>query len=156
MHIYRTSSLKVSERVLDLFFDRLERKESDGFEVRGYIDTFNNCRETGLCVVLHEGLWTEYDTTISAFKPVASVWCDVAIWAFEDRHSDDIVVIVSRDRGDIHHMYSEDSYRNERKFFSYDKYEDAADYIMQRVEEIYAFERIEKERKEAAKKTEKN
>lgn len=152
MRIHKTPSLKVSERVLDLFFDRLESKEGYGFDVRGYIDTFNNCRETGLCVLLNEAVWSEWDDALSAFKPVASVWRDVAIWAFEDRHSDDIVVIVSRNYGDIHHMYSEDSYKNERKFFSYDKYEDAADYIMQRVEEIYAFERIEKERKEAANK----
>lgn len=146
MMITEGRSLKVSRRVFDRFFENLEYKNERGdLDLRGYMDTFNNCREFGFVLHIMQAIYPKWDDNIKAYTATDSVWHDVYVWAFEDRHSDNICVIVSEKTPTHVSMYSEESYESERKFFKCDNYDEAADYIMRRVEEIYALAKVRKE-----------
>lgn len=148
MKITESQSLRVSRRVFDFFLEKAEYESENGFDLDGYIDTFNNCRETGLRMCLMSAIYQRWGEDVKAFIAQDAIWKSIYIWAFEDRHSDSIVVIVSENLPSLVGMYSEESYINERKFFNANEYNEAAEYIMTRVKAIYALEKIKKEREE--------
>ena len=143
--ITEAQSLRVSRRFFDIFKEAIEREEEDGLIISGYIDTFNNCRETGFRTILYKAEYYDYVDHLKTIQN--SVYKDIAIWAYENRNSDNLVVIVSTNRGNINNMYSEESYKGERKFFEAGEYVEAADYAIQRVKEIFALALVEEERK---------
>ena len=146
MKITESQSLRVSRRVFDFFLDKAEYESEDGFDLDGYIDTFNNCRETGLRMCLMRALYQKWSEDAKAFITQTCIWKTIYIWAFEDRHSDQICVIVSENTPTHLGMYSEESYEKERKFFNTNEYEKAAEYLMTRVKEIHAIEKMNQDK----------
>ena len=107
----KSNSLTVSEKVFDLVCEAFK----DDPEEKGYFNTFNNCRETGLCL----SLYSDYDNQI---------------WAYECRNSDNIKVTIGKPEG-LNDMFSEEAWLNS-KSFHYDQEQEAAQYIVDYIKSI--------------------
>ena len=98
-------SLLVSQKLFTAL-----KKELKG--VKGcYLETFNNCREQGYCLI-------NYDYNF-------------VVWACECRCSDDIMIVVGdiTDK-DINNMFSDKAY-NGTKYFEYNRYDLAVKYTLE-------------------------
>lgn len=122
--IRKYESIVVSERVWSYVDEMLE--EEDLPRVQGWLDVFNNCRETGyMCKFysLSEKLLNKKN---------------LCIWVFEHRNSDDIVVVTS-DHATINSMFDADAY-TKRIHFSYDEERRAAKYIIKKIVDHFKIE----------------
>jgi len=108
-------SIKVSQRVFDLLGEKIENAEEEGYKITCYLNTFNNCREQGYYANVYGNEKTDYK--------------DLFIWVHENRNSDNIVVRWQTEYPEGKGMFSEDTYRNRSKYFSYDEEHQAVDFI---------------------------
>lgn len=111
-------SLQVSHNVMEI----LKAKDN---KIKGYIDTFNNCRETGYILKV----WQYGDVKLDG---------KVAIWVHEDRNSDDIVLryTTKPENVNINNMFSEEVYLNDSEYFRVNHEEEVAEYIIEILEKI--------------------
>ena len=109
-------TIRVSQRIFDMVMEKIEYKEEDGYEIKGSLETFNNCREQGYFANIYGNEKNEYK--------------DLYIWVHENRNSDDIVVRWSTTYPEGKGMFSEDTYRNRSKYFSYNEEHQVVDFIM--------------------------
>lgn len=93
MEIKKSHGLQIAEKVIRRVANRI--KESD-LDCEIYVDTFNNCRETGYVYKVYRKNKQLY------------------IWTFEHRMSDDIIKVVSFREGscDKNNMFDDESYVN--------------------------------------------
>lgn len=96
--MYKTASLLVSET----FFNCLEQYY--GYELdKCSLQTFNNCREQGYCLVNYDKNWV--------------------IWACECRNSDNIMLVFGTlSDKDFHNMFNEECWKD-RKLFECQRYD---------------------------------
>lgn len=111
------STIRVSQRIFDMVMEKIEYREEDGYEIRGSLTTFNNCREQGYCANIYGNENNEYET--------------LYIWVHENRNSDNIVVRWQTDYPEDNGMFSEDTYKNRSKYFSYNEEHKVVDFIME-------------------------
>jgi hypothetical protein len=121
--IEKKRSLVTSEIV----FTILQTFELD---VDGCLDTFNNCRETGLCLDV-------YSVNGKALKHLGR-----HIWVHEHRNSDSIVVRYGETEG-ANNMFSEETYLSGTKIFSYNQYYEAAYYVKTLIENMETIDSAE-------------
>ena len=117
MKIRKTNSLMISEIAWNVISMELENtiKMNDETEI-GWLDTFDNCRETGL--MLH----------------ITKDW-NKCIWIYQHRNSDDIVVTIGDT--EFNNMYSEEAWYNS-EHFECGRYDNVADYVISEIEKIIA------------------
>jgi hypothetical protein len=117
MKIRKKNSLMVSEIAWDVINMELNGNVNfaDEDEI-GWLDTFDNCRETGL--MLH----------------IIKDW-NKCIWIYQHRSSDDIVVTIGDT--EFNNMYSEDAWHNS-EHFRCGRYDEVADYVINEIEKIIA------------------
>lgn len=125
MAISKVRSIKVSERVFDLVDEQLDCLNEDDAKLEGYLSTFYNCRE--------QGFWA----TIYSRDYANNHKEDLYVIVYEHRSSDEIVVIITRDRP-RDGMYSDEDYEHRRRFFYYNQYGEAADYIIEEIKSHFA------------------
>lgn len=125
MAISKVSSIKVSERVFDLVDEQLDCLNEDDAKLKGYLSTFYNCRE--------QGFWATIYSTDCANTHKE----DLYIFVYEHRSSDEIVVIITPEHP-RDGMYSDEDYENRRRFFHYNQYGEAADYIIEEIKSYFA------------------
>jgi hypothetical protein len=114
--ITKTRSLVVSETVFNLAM----LNEDFTSECVGSLETFNNCRETGLML----NVWEVGDV----YLPVQKSIC---VWVHECRNSDSIVVRwgFSEDK-DVNNMFSENVHKNQSVSYRVGDYKSAVDCVL--------------------------
>lgn len=108
--VQKVSGLVIAENVFNILFNNCI---PDDYSCSGYIDTFKNCRESGLvlCVDIKKG--NKSDST--------------KVWVYENRNSDAIMVVIGKSSG-LNNLFSEVAYKN-AKYFNYNDFYAAAEYI---------------------------
>ena len=109
-------TIRVSQRIFDMVMEKIEYKEEDGYVIKGSLETFNNCREQGYFANIYGNEKNEYK--------------DLYIWVHENRNSDNIVVRWQTTYPEDMGMFSEDTYRNRSKYFSYNEEHQVVNFIM--------------------------
>lgn len=119
-------SLKVSHDVIEI----LKTKDN---KIKGYIDTFNNCRETGYVLKV----WQYGDIELDG---------KVIIWVHEHRSSDSIVLryTTKLEDIDINNMFNESVHINGTEHFRVNQEEEVADYIIELLQKIVVEKENEK------------
>lgn len=126
--ITKTESLKKSERVFALVCEEVaESLNDDKYNICGYLDTFNNCRETGLYLTAY------YYENIKNKK---SAYFDIFVWVYEHRNGDGIYVIISKERPDVNGKFNEKAWASAR-CFDWDGEHGAAEYIVSTLVDMY-------------------
>ena len=127
MGFRKITTIQVSERVFDLVCNNLDLEATENYvKISGYLECFNNCREQGY--VLHVDSCDYNDPNMTKSQ--------LCIWAFEARSSDEIVVSWQTEYPH-NGMFSEDTYKNRRKYFHYNELQKAADFIIDLVKEKF-------------------
>lgn len=135
--ITKTESLKKSERVFALVCDYFaEESNNDNYNICGYLEPFNNCRETGLYLSAY---------FYEDIKNHKSVHSDIFVWVYEHRNGDQICVIVSKERPDVNGKFNNKSWEC-AKTFDWDGEHRASWYITHTLVDMYEAE-LEKESK---------
>lgn len=126
MGFKKIRTIKVSERVFDLVCEALDNEQyENGAKVNGYLECFCNCREQGYMMTVYSTDWSAKE------RP-----CDIHVWACEARSSDEIMVVWDTEKAGFN-LFSETAYANNRKYFRYDRLQEAADYIVGLVKEKF-------------------
>lgn len=125
--IKKYRSIIVSERVLDLVVERLNNDIEMGYKIDGWLDTFYNSREQGFALTIFSEDLNNPNRTKTYVK----------VWVCECRNSDNIMVAIERDN--LGHLFSEKAY-NDRTFFEYNQLQESADFIVEKVREIFEIE----------------
>ena len=112
--IEKKNSLLVSEIVFTIL-------QTFALDVDGCLDTFNNCRETGLCLAV-------YSVNKKPIKMLGN-----RIWVHEHRNSDSIVVRYGDTVG-VNNMFSEKTHENGTTIFDYNQHYEAAKHIKDIIE----------------------
>lgn len=110
------NSIRVSQRIFDMVMTKIENREECGYKIKGCLNTFNNCREQGYYVDIYGNEKNDYKS--------------LYIWVHEKRNSDEIVVRWSTTYPEAKGMFSEDTYKNRSKYFSYNQEHQVVDFIM--------------------------
>jgi len=127
MGFRKIRTIQVSERVFDLVCENLDNEATESHvKIAGYLECFNNCREQGYVLHVDSVDWDNPEHTKDS----------LVIWAFEARSSDEIVVSWQTEYPH-NGMFSEDTYKNRRKYFHYNELQKAADYIINLVKEKF-------------------
>lgn len=114
--VLKCRSLLVSETVFNLLGGRLWEEED--ISICGWLDTFNNCPETGLMMCARvSNAKLEYSKSLYA-------------WVYEHRNSDSIMVVID-DKYDSNNMFTEEGLKNAKGFYP-GEYEAAAQYIIEK------------------------
>lgn len=106
--IERGHKYELAEKLLNMVIN-----DNRSSEIDGYVGMFENCREQGYRI-----LWWSHDNVGETHTIAFS----------ENRNSDDIVVYHSEDYEEYAFGYS-DKFWDSAKYFRYDDYEGAVDYI---------------------------
>lgn len=126
MSFNKIRTIRVSERVFDIVCETLDIEASENYtKIDGWLECFNNCREQGYVLNVHSTDWDNPNKTNG----------DLYIWACECRNSDDIMVVVSN-KYPRNGMFDEEAYNN-RKYFRYNQYYEAAEYILDVVKDTF-------------------
>ena len=127
MSFRKIRTIQVSERVFDLVCAELDDEASENYvKISGYMECFNNCREQGYVLHVSSTNWNSEDRTKE----------DLVLWAFEARSSDEIVVSWQTEYPN-NGMFSEETYKERRKYFHYNQIQEAADFIIKLVKEHF-------------------
>jgi hypothetical protein len=130
MGFNKIRTIRVSERVFDIVCEDLDNEATENYvKIDGYLECFNNCREQGYVLHVDSVDWDNPNRTKT----------DLFIWAFEARSSDEIVVSWQTEYPN-NGMFSEETYKERRKYFHYDELQKAADFIVNLVKEHFANE----------------
>lgn len=127
--IYKTESLRVSERVWDIVAEKIGWYVDNGYKLDGYLQPFNNCRETGLFLTITNEDWDNKDRVLGQYY----------IWVCEARSSDEILVCMQKEYPEAFHKFGEEAYKN-AKYFHYNQEHEAADYIVKSILEYFKLE----------------
>lgn len=127
MNIVKYRSVKVSERVFDLVADGVNYINEDGNKLCGYLNTFNNCRECGFYLGISDDDFDNKDRVKGSLY----------VWVFENRNSDNIVVLHQNEITTCNGMFSDEGYENNRKFFNYDEEYKASEYIIKLIKDKF-------------------
>jgi len=126
MSFNKIRTIKVSERVFDIVCETLDIEASQNYvKIDGWLECFNNCREQGYVLFVSSTDWDNPNRTKE----------HLYIWACECRNSDDIMVVVSN-KYPCNGMFDEEAYDN-RNYFRYNQYYEAADYILNVVKDVF-------------------
>ena len=116
----KVRSIKVSERVFDIVGEYLTlEKDENHIKIDGYLQTFNSDREQGYVLRVDSCDYGNKDRTTDV----------IYIWVYENRSSDNIVVVYQFNDYPFNGEYNDESYEKRRKLFDYGQYQEAADYI---------------------------
>lgn len=119
MKIDRTK-INIALKVLNLASKKL-RYQINGYGMSAWVEAYSNCREQGLHLNVY-------------FGGTAGVGFSFS----ESRSSDDIVVFWGKTTEfSFSNIPSEDTYRNRRETFPYQREDQAADFIVKTVKEQY-------------------
>jgi len=130
MGFNKIRTIRVSERVFDIVCEALDNEATENYvKISGYLECFNNCREQGYVLHVDSVDWDNPNKTKK----------DLCVWAFEARSSDEIVVSWQTEYPH-NGMFSEETYKERRKYFHYDELQKAADFIIDLVKEHFANE----------------
>ena len=130
MGFRKIRTIQVSERVFDLVCEYLDNEATENYvKIYGYLECFNNCREQGYVLHVSSNDWDNENKTKT----------DLVIWAFEARSSDEIVVSWQTEYPH-NGMFSEETYKERRKYFHYNELQKAADFIIDLVKDHFAEE----------------
>ncbi len=124
--IYKTASLLVSERVWSIVTEKIGWYIDNGYKLDGYLQPFNNCRETGLFLSISNEDWDDKDRVKGPYY----------IWACEARGTDEIMVCMQEEYPEAFHKFGEEAYNN-AKYFNYNQYCEAAEYIVNKILEHF-------------------
>ena len=127
--IYKAHSLQVSERVWSIVIEKLDWYIDNGSTLAGYLQPFNNCRETGLFLTIDD----------EDFKNEDRVKGFLYIWACEARGSDQIMICMQTDYPEAFHKFGDEAYNN-AKYFHRNQYYEAAEYIVNKILEHFKVE----------------
>lgn len=111
------------------FFEKLELKLKDKApNLNGYYNVFNNNREQGLMAHIYE----------------VSTDNEICIWACQSRNSDQIMIIIAdRNCCDNNSMFNDIAYKK-AKYFSYNDYDTAVNYIIDSLKVLFRKSFLEK------------
>lgn len=123
----KITTILVSERVFDIVSENLEPMALDGVKISGYLECFNNCREQGYVLQVYSTDYKNEERTKET----------IYIWAFENRNSDNIVVSWQNELPGNGMMFSEDTYKERRKYFNHGDYAKASDFILELVQKHF-------------------
>ena len=127
MSFRKIQTIQVSERVFDLVCDKLDLYASEyGVKISGYLETFNNCREQGYVLTVSSCDYDNKEMTTGLFHT----------WAFECRNSDNIVISWQEEYPN-NGMFSEETYRERRKYFGYDEIYNASEFMFNLIKEHF-------------------
>ena len=130
MGFNKIRTIRVSERVFDIVCEDLDNEATENYvKISGYLECFNNCREQGYVLHVDSVDWNNPNRTKE----------DLCIWAFEARSSDEIVVSWQTEYPN-NGMFSEETYKERRKYFHYNQLQEAADFIVDLVKDHFAEE----------------
>ena len=125
MSFTKIRTIKVSERVFDLVCEELDLLASDyGAKISGYLQTFNNCREQGFYLTISSNTFDSKD---------------MYVWVFENRTSDEIVVVISHTYPSNNGLFDDEAYE-ERQYFKFNELQESADYILKAIKEHFRHE----------------
>ena len=111
MSFRKIRTIQISERVFDIVCEALDNEASESYvKISGYLECFNNCREQGYVLHVDSVDWDNKDRTKD----------NLVIWAFEARSSDEIVVSWQTEYPN-NGMFSEETYKERRKYFHYNQ-----------------------------------
>jgi hypothetical protein len=127
--IYKTESLRVSERVWDIVAEKIRWYIDNGYKLDGYLQPFNNCRETGLFLTITNEDWDNKDRVLGQYY----------IWVCEARSSDEIMICMQTEYPEAFHKFGEEAYKN-AKYFHYNQYYEAAEYIVEAILKYFKLE----------------
>lgn len=115
MVIEKTRGLTISEKVFKAIKKEFKDKET-GTDI--YVDTFNNCRETGYCFKVYRNGEHRLNSMI--------------IWTCECRNSDDLMLVRSLDQNwcDAHNMFTDKDFHDVMYFKANEEREFIDDVIM--------------------------
>ena len=109
-------SIIVSKRIFDMVMQKIGNREEDGYEIKGSLNTFNNCREQGYYTNIYGNKENDYQS--------------LYIWVHENRNSDEIVVRWQTTYPEDKGMFSEDTHKNRTKYFHYNEEHEVVAFIM--------------------------
>ena len=109
-------SIKVSQRIFDMVMECIDNANECKYDIRGCLNTFNNCREQGYYANIYGLEQNDYQ--------------NLYIWVHEHKNSDAIVVRWSTSQPEDNGMFSEDTCNNRSKYFNYDEEHDVVNFIM--------------------------
>ena len=112
----------MSQMTLDLAYD----KEKNYKRAKIMVGRYENCREQGYVLHVDSVDWDNPTRTEG----------DLVLWAFECRNSDNIVVSWQTDYPH-NGMFSDDTYHNRRKYFSYNQIQEAANFMIDLVRDHF-------------------
>lgn len=128
MGFRKIQTIQVSERVFDLVCNFLDLEATENYvKISGYLECFNNCREQGYVLHIDSVDWDNKERTTE----------NLYIWAFEARSSDEIVVSWQTEYPHDRGMFSEETYKERRKYFHYNQIYEAAQFIIDLVKEHF-------------------
>lgn len=120
--INKINSIRVSERVFDILGGHLDYlKDNSDYDMDYYLQTFNNCREQGYYLTFY---------------------CNgkfLYVWAYENRNSDNIVVVKSDKYPTNNGMFDDEAWEN-RIDFPYNGEHTAAEKILKMIKEYFNIE----------------
>ena len=126
--IYKSHSLQVSERVWSIATEMLDWHIDNGKKLSGYLEPFYNCRETGLALTISNEDW-DNENRVKGF---------LHVWVCEARGSDEIMICMQTEwPGD--NKFGDEAYTN-AKYFHYNQYYEAAEYIVKKILEHFKLE----------------
>lgn len=126
----KITTILVSERVFDIVSENLEPMVLDGVKISGYLECFNNCREQGYVLQVYSTDYKNEECTKETLY----------VWAFQNRNSDNIVVSWQNKLPGNRMMFSEDTYKERRKYFKPGEYQQAADFIINKIKDHFEHE----------------
>lgn len=115
--IKKAMGLTIAETVFNILLNDFDFED---YDVRGFLDTFNNCRETGLILF--------------AYVKKGDKSIDTNVWVCRSRGSDSIMICVGKNH-DINNKFDEKQY-NHAKYFRYDEIYLAINYIKEYLDNL--------------------
>lgn len=130
MGFRKVKSIQVSEIVFNLVCDELDIEQTeDHIKIDGWLECFADFREQGY--VLH------MDST--DFDNPNRTKVNFYVWACECKGSDNIVVMWQTNYPN-NGVFSEETYKERRKYFAYNEFSKAKEFIIKLVKEHFAEE----------------
>ena len=130
MGFRKIKTIQVSERVFDLVCDELDLEATENYiKISGYLECFNNCREQGYALHVSSSDWHNENRTKE----------NLYVWSCESRNSDEILVVWSTNYP-VNGKFSEEDWKERRRYFHYNQLQEASDFIVKLVKEHFSKE----------------
>ena len=130
MGFRKIRTIQVSERVFNLVCEELDLEQTENYvKIDGWLECFSDCREQGYVLHLDS---LDFDSPKRTKE-------NLYIWACECKNSDNIIVMWQTEYPN-NEKVSEETYKERRKYFSYNAEHEAKDFIIKLVKEHFRHE----------------